>query len=96
MTTEWLNGRCRELLATGGVKRQGPLKLRSLVTYRKHVVTLINFIVSKRGLERSPFVDEKLPAIQIDPDLKSCAQKRCMTWSWPVPTSGTLRWRASP
>ena len=71
LTTEWLNQRCRELMRDGGVKRQGPLKLRSIVTYRKHVVTLINFIVAKHGLERSPFLDEKLPPIQIDPDLKS-------------------------
>ena len=61
LTTEWLNQRCRELLATGGVKRQGSLKLGSIRIYRGYVVALVTFIVAKRGLERSPFVEEKLP-----------------------------------
>lgn len=71
LTTEWLNQRLKELMRDGGVKRQGGLKLRSIVTYRKYVVALVNFMVAKRGLERSPFLDDRLETIQVDPDLKS-------------------------
>ena len=63
LTTEWLNERCKDLIRDGGLKRQGGLKPRSIQTYRKYVLMLVNFIVAKRGLDRSPFLDEKLPAI---------------------------------
>ena len=71
LTTEWLNDRCRYLMKHGGNKAQGGLKPRTVKTYVAYIVALIHFIVAKRGLERSPFVDEKLVLPKFEPDLKS-------------------------